>query len=494
MMTVYIIVCPIHVNASYILDDELDSLHDAHRVNYDGDLSEYDNLPFTLDSVNNVVAFDDGTLVVFVDVDENANDDESAVLYDGVASSRASTTWYNIYTGTSGPPSVSGRSVYYVPWDVMGYDVYQTSGSTATINYPQWQYAAGTVNHSFLFQTQSFTVPSTYLTSLNSYDRGVFGFQYKGSSSFSYVNSSTSTNTYLSARVNEMYFNLSFLGKTYKLPLSANDYFFVFVDLPVASVVFSFQPVVDATIDYYGGRYVSNFAYSSNYMGTVSLDASFDFLSYTIFGSTYLSTGDKQIVDAIDVVNSTLITLNSNLLKWLTNVINKIDSFSNRNHDDIINLDTHMVQWLKLIHDDFMDWFNKYYSNLLVWLTNVIKAVQEASRINHADLLQIHTDLTSYDGSAGGLKGSNEDFKSEMDAYNKNTDTSAQYGKISDDIFDLDTGFFTSLASTATFFSSLVTMAFNSLGDMAVALQLFLVMVFVSMILGIVSHVRGGGD
>lgn len=167
-----------------------------------------------------------------------------------------------------------------------------------------------------------------------------------------------------------------------------------------------------------------------------------------------------------------------------------INNFSDRNHEDLITLDTHLVEWSRLINDSIVS-FSSGFNN---WQSINSNQRKQISDINHTDLAQLHDDLTKYDGTAGGLVSSNEQFKSEMDSFRDNTNTSAQYDKIGDDIFTFDTNFFSSLASTVTFFSSVVTSLFTAFGDFAVPLQLFLVMVFISMVLGIISRSGKGGD
>lgn len=209
---------------------------------------------------------------------------------------------------------------------------------------------------------------------------------------------------------------------------------------------------------------------------------SYVFNSYgvNVVESGYVYIGNL-ITNFIDSVNSQFISLKNELNANFKDTINHIDAFATSQHNDIVNLDSHLVSWSSTINNSIVNWSQTLFNRLTSFYDR-----------NHVDLVQIHTDLTQYDSTAGGMDGANDQFKFEMDSYKQNTDTSVQYSKINDDIFELDTNFFTSLASTATFFSSLVTMAFNSLGDFDVALTIFLVLMFVSMVLGIASKVKGG--
>lgn len=92
---------------------------------------------------------------------------------------------------------------------------------------------------------------------------------------------------------------------------------------------------------------------------------------------------------------------------------------------------------------------------------------------------------------SGELSSKNDEFSSAMDEYDSTTDTTKQYGAIKDSgllDFDVSTTF-TQMASTITFFSSMVSGMLSSFGDFNIPLTLFLTLVLVSAILSIGSHV-----
>lgn len=92
---------------------------------------------------------------------------------------------------------------------------------------------------------------------------------------------------------------------------------------------------------------------------------------------------------------------------------------------------------------------------------------------------------------SGELSSKNNEFSSAMDEYDSTTDTTKQYGAIKDSgLLDFDVGTtFTQMASTITFFSSMVSGMLSSFGDFNIPLTLFLTLVLVSAILSIGSHV-----
>lgn len=99
--------------------------------------------------------------------------------------------------------------------------------------------------------------------------------------------------------------------------------------------------------------------------------------------------------------------------------------------------------------------------------------------------------LNSANGANSGLNNMNSQVSSALSDYQRDTDTSTQFGNISDSFFDLDTSIFTSVASTSTLFSACVTAIFSALGDFSTVLTLFLVFVLVGTVIGIV---RNRGD
>lgn len=101
--------------------------------------------------------------------------------------------------------------------------------------------------------------------------------------------------------------------------------------------------------------------------------------------------------------------------------------------------------------------------------------------------------LESAGGANNELNSQNQLLQSEMQQYINDTDTSTQYGNIKDDLFVLDTGIFTKVASTMTLWSAVVTGLFKAFGDLAIPMNMFLVFVLMSCIIGIVRYIAGNG-
>lgn len=106
------------------------------------------------------------------------------------------------------------------------------------------------------------------------------------------------------------------------------------------------------------------------------------------------------------------------------------------------------------------------------------------------ELQKNNDSMTSAGGANNELNDQNKLVQSTLDDYQRETDTSAQYSKITNDIFVVDTGIFTNLASTISLFSACVNGIFNHIGDLNVVPILFLTLTLISVIIGI-THFRG---
>lgn len=102
----------------------------------------------------------------------------------------------------------------------------------------------------------------------------------------------------------------------------------------------------------------------------------------------------------------------------------------------------------------------------------------------------IYDSLVSAGGANSGFNNQNSKVNDALHSYQEDTDTSSQYGNITDDLFVLDTSIFTNVASTITLFSSCINSIFSALGDLSTVLIMFLVLSFVSVVIGIM-HFRG---
>lgn len=97
-------------------------------------------------------------------------------------------------------------------------------------------------------------------------------------------------------------------------------------------------------------------------------------------------------------------------------------------------------------------------------------------------------------GATDATNSAIDNLGSEFQQYEQDTDTSVQYGNISDDLFSLDTNIWIQMASTITLFSSNVTAVWSALGDFSSALTVFLIIVFISSILGIMRYASSIGS
>lgn len=231
-----------------------------------------------------------------------------------------------------------------------------------------------------------------------------------------------------------------------------------------------------------------------------SLIVTFPITDFTVY---YYCSVTFDVSIALHTVSSSPITSSGiySSLKLNGNINHIYSSYSN--FTEYINQPTMFYQLITSIGSTANNIFTAITNTNTILLNNVISKLdsinsnitKQSSNIQaniNKNTKSIIDLLTNYDGSAGGLNQSNANLKEEMDSFHSHTDTSAQMNNIKDSIFDFNTDIFTSMASTATFFSALVTLAFNALGELSVALTLFLVMIFVSVVIGIVSHVKGG--
>lgn len=105
---------------------------------------------------------------------------------------------------------------------------------------------------------------------------------------------------------------------------------------------------------------------------------------------------------------------------------------------------------------------------------------------------RIYDSLVSSGGASAGLANQNSQLSNTMSQYFNDTDTSVQYGNLSDDLFVFNTGIFNSVLSTITLFSSCISTLFTNLGDFGTVLLIFLTNVLVSCIIGITRYINGG--
>lgn len=103
----------------------------------------------------------------------------------------------------------------------------------------------------------------------------------------------------------------------------------------------------------------------------------------------------------------------------------------------------------------------------------------------------ISTDLESAGGQNGALNNQNQQVENTFNQYEQVTDTKEYYDKIDTNLLNFDISIFTQIAATSTLFSSLITMMWSAMGNLAVPLTLFLVSALASLVVGIF---RNAGD
>lgn len=171
--------------------------------------------------------------------------------------------------------------------------------------------------------------------------------------------------------------------------------------------------------------------------------------------------------------------------RYTNNIITAVNNFSNRNYNAIVDHKNATVAAVNQVNSTLISQFTTWISSHWNPFVNIFKAFAST---NHTDLANILHVLQKSDGASGPLDNANDDFKNEMDEFNKVTDTSGQYDKIDPSIFEFDSTIFTSIAGTATFFGDMLTAAFSAFGQFAVPLRLFLVCTLVSVVIGIVTN------
>lgn len=106
--------------------------------------------------------------------------------------------------------------------------------------------------------------------------------------------------------------------------------------------------------------------------------------------------------------------------------------------------------------------------------------------------LQVTSDrILSAGGQNDVLNNQNQQVEDTFNQYEQVTDTEEYYNKIDTNLLNFDISIFTQIAATSTLFSSLITMMWSAMGNLAVPLTLFLVAALASLVVGIF---RNAGD
>lgn len=422
-------------------------------------------------------------------ISEFQNDDleDDSISLFSIPPSVDVSNWINVYKdNNSNKWETSYNLNRYIPWNNFGMTAtYVSSGSTANIAYQKYLMASGSIDYELNYGDYYYQ-PNTG-ENVPIYDEYAIAFKFTSNVNISGSSNATNDDKVFNSYIKNSYVIVEYGSDKFTVPTDGRTYILL-VDRINTFPIFKLTPVTTIHTDYHGIYFTGNNQYPPDRFGSSNFSCSYKLTSFEIFGCNFPSSGSYNIVDSIKTVQQQLSSI-YDMIYQRFDIIHG-DLVTNNNY--LLNIDTHNVAWYAEIANRITGWGGNINTTLINWFATTNQNLLSFYNRNHNDLMQIHTDLTQYDSTAGGLDGANEQFKTEMDSYKDNTDTSVQYSKITDDIFELDTNFFTSLASTATFFSSLVTMAFNSLGDFAVALTMFLVLMFVSMVLGIASKVKGG--
>lgn len=162
-------------------------------------------------------------------------------------------------------------------------------------------------------------------------------------------------------------------------------------------------------------------------------------------------------------------------------------------HEGVYTTNQDVINAINSQTSYFSSVFGILSSNLTTNFTTVIKGLNSLSlQLNSIENTanSIDDNIKNAHGSNSSLNQSNSEVNSTLQDYKDKTDTSDQYDKITDDLFEFDSSFFVQFAPTITLFSSLVTSIWHNLGDFSVPLAMFLIICLVSVIIGIVNHIR----
>lgn len=138
-----------------------------------------------------------------------------------------------------------------------------------------------------------------------------------------------------------------------------------------------------------------------------------------------------------------------------------------------------------------VDMFNKIQTQIYNLSVSMSVMQDTLNQIEYTGQV-INDNIENAHGANSDLNNSNSEVDSALQDYKDKTDTSAQYDQIDDSLFDFDSSIFVQYATTLTFFSSVVTLLWASLGEFSTALTIFLVLVLISAIIGIYRYFTGG--
>lgn len=151
---------------------------------------------------------------------------------------------------------------------------------------------------------------------------------------------------------------------------------------------------------------------------------------------------------------------------------------------DVYNINNEKKYWISFSFDIPVG-CSVYMNNMTLAMGTVGLLFQESQSS------VISTDLESAGGQNDALNNQNQQVENTFNQYQQVTDTQEYYDKIDTNLLNFDISIFTQIAATSTLFSSLITMMWSAMGNLAVPLTLFLVAALASLVVGIF---RNAGD
>lgn len=474
--------------------DALDSSIGESQVPVDFSNPIFDDIDVFDPSISNIIQYEDGTIFVIKDLGSSVNYHSDSMpdipILEDSPSPIASTSGGMIPTEGLTLPSFSSSFVrVYFPWSSSGLGLAYANGSTVV---GQYLYGAGGGYLDVPFQSK--LLFANIKVSNRNYDYYIFDVtsNLSGRVTVNKNEPSASVNASLIGGYVDL---VSSSGSSYRAPIGGNQIIHVYSSSPFLSMTVT--PHIVVSYNYYAAKYIQGFTAATAAIGSIDVSLASASISLNAYGFTFHSSSDERMYsffsgtfytnfnNKIADLKSSITNLNNNLTTQTNLIRSDISAFKLQNHNDIVNLRDSVVNsvnsFKNMCQANFTQWTDVFWSSF-------VRSFNSFAKTNHTDLTNILHVLQSADGANGPLDDANNDFKNEMDEFDKVTDTSGQYDKIDPSIFEFDSTIFTSIAGTAVFFGDLLTAAFSAFGQFAVPLRLFLVCTLVSVVIGIVTN------
>lgn len=473
------------------------SNYDGNIVPYNGDFSEFGSNYSMMHDSYDVFSFDDGNTYIFPrlnlsmpDVDCSGSDFQEIISYSGTGddvSSRAY-KWTPITPdhgfGLSALPSWNDSEVVEHGFNSSAVGlVYKESTDTTSAIQFFYDVDSGLMDIEF---------PTRYVAIMPRYNTFPLFDKYAVSINLN-NNFSVTKNQYKTANfdftLKSSYYEISINGQQSKF-LSTNGIPFEFVfDGPITFINITITPHLIYNYKVAATFQQSGFVSTPPVIGKFTSKCNSAVTFVNLFGFNFDDKNNNGFSGLLfGSLADILMQLQLNdqrMERYTNNIITAINNFSNRNFNAIVDHKVATVAAVNQVNSTLVSQFTTWLSSHWNPFVNVFKTFAST---NHTDLTNILHVLQKADGANGPLDDANNDFKNEMDEFDKVTDTSGQYDKIDPSIFEFDSTIFTSIAGTAVFFGDLLTAAFSAFGQFAVPLRLFLVCSLVSVVIGIVTN------